>query len=229
MDMLNWAEHEVELALKSIDPEDKYTRTCYHSALRALKSLSEDGHSGLSIGVTMRILDRLAQGKPLTPIEDTPDVWEACKWADRKDCQAFRCSRMHSLFKYVYPDGTVRYTDVERTRVYDLDDPTIPFLNSLIARLIDEMFPIAMPYCPSDRPMRVTVEDFLVDPANGDYYTTGVFDVTDPDGVKHPINRYFTECGTADKSTREITAEEYAALKAQTMPQDAKGSSHASD
>lgn len=224
MDMLNWAKHETELAVKGIDPKDEYTRACYDSALRALKSLLEDGHSGFSISVTRHILDRLIQRKPLTPIEDTPDVWEECGWAGYEaDYKMFQCSRMSSLFKHVYPDGTVRYTDVERTRVYNLDDPTVPFLNGQITRLIDEMFPIAMPYCPSDRPMRVIVEEFLVDPANGDYDTTGVFDVTDQDGVKHSINRYFTECGADDGSTREITAEEYAALKAQALPQDAKG------
>ena len=35
----------------------------------------EGKHSGFSIGITMNILNRLVQCKPLTPIEDTPDVW----------------------------------------------------------------------------------------------------------------------------------------------------------
>lgn len=227
MDILKWAKHEVELATKG--PEDTYYRACCHSALRALESLSKDEHSGFSIGVTIHILDRLANGSPLTPIEDTPDVWAECAWADRENCQVFQCSRMSSLFKYVYPDGTIRYTDGRRVRGYDMDDPAILFANGIITNLIDDMLPITMPYFPDIRPMLVGVEEFLVDLANGDYDTMGIFDVTDADGVKHPINLYFTEYGTADGSMQEITAEEYAALKALALPQDAKGPSNASN
>lgn len=228
MDILKWAKHEVELATKDLAPEDTYTRACYESALRALESLSKDGHSGFSIGVTMDILNRLVQGIPLIPIEDTPDVWEECGWADSEDYSTFMCKRMSSLFKDVYSDGTVRYTDVRRVRAYSLNDPTIPFSNGLIIRLIDETFPITMPYSPNNCPMRVWVEEFLVDHAHGDYDTMGVIDVMGADGIMHPINRYFTECGSEDGCMREITAEEYAALKAQAMPQDAKGPSNAS-
>lgn len=37
----------------------------------------EDGHSGMSIGITKNILNRLIAGKPLTPIVDTEDIWDA--------------------------------------------------------------------------------------------------------------------------------------------------------
>lgn len=52
--------------------------------MRAFESLLGDGHSGMSIGITKNILNRLIDGKPLTPIEDTEDVWNVCsrgkKW-----------------------------------------------------------------------------------------------------------------------------------------------------
>lgn len=77
-----WAEREVELACKNEregveKPEDaEYGVACYRSALRAYSSLSRDGHSGMSIQITKGILNRLIDGRTLTPIVDTPDIWE---------------------------------------------------------------------------------------------------------------------------------------------------------
>ena len=80
--MSSWAEREIEIACKreraASDAKDGdwyYGCACYLSALKAFKSLSGDGHSGFSIGLTKNILNRLIDGKPLTPIEDTPDIW----------------------------------------------------------------------------------------------------------------------------------------------------------
>lgn len=75
MNMTTWAEREVELACKKENPERKegefdYGCACYESALKAFKSLMEDGHSGSSIHLTKEILVRLIEGKVLTPIEE---------------------------------------------------------------------------------------------------------------------------------------------------------------
>ena len=37
--------------------------------------LLDDEHSGLSIQITKMILDKLIDGKALTPIEDVPESW----------------------------------------------------------------------------------------------------------------------------------------------------------
>ena len=78
MGKVEWAEREIEIAL-SKDNGDidycNYVGMCYRSALRALKSLCNDGHSGMSIYVTKNILNRLIDGKPLTPIKDEEDTW----------------------------------------------------------------------------------------------------------------------------------------------------------
>lgn len=106
-----WAEKEVEIACENErkasgtkEGEWDYGCACYESALKAYHSLSEDGHSGFSIGMTKYILNRLIDGKPLTSIEDTEDVW-----SDITDLSGYRgeivnyqCKRMSSLFKYVY-------------------------------------------------------------------------------------------------------------------------------
>ena len=75
MSMTEWAKREVEIASKrerGDKPESEwdYGCSCYDSALKAFESLCGDGHSGFSIGITKGILNRLIDGKPLTPIED---------------------------------------------------------------------------------------------------------------------------------------------------------------
>ena len=115
MSMIHWAKNEVGIAWKreiencTGDGAD-YGCRCYKSALKAYQSLCEDGHSGLSISVTQGILNRLISGKPLTPIEDTEDMWNICNSGESDDGMLiYQCNRMSSLFKYVYPDGKVKY------------------------------------------------------------------------------------------------------------------------
>ena len=84
MDMKSWAEKEIEIACarEKANAEDSdewnYGVACYQSALKAFNSLCEDGHSGMSIGFTKNILNRLIDGKPLTPIEDIPEYCPKC-------------------------------------------------------------------------------------------------------------------------------------------------------
>ena len=109
MDLEKWAEKEIEIACKKENPDRKegewdYGCACYESAFKAFKSLLEDEHSGFSIAITKRILNRLIDGKPLTHIEDTDDVWDHERIDISDECQVYQCTRMSSLFKYVYSD-----------------------------------------------------------------------------------------------------------------------------
>ena len=118
MSMLEWAKNEIAIASKrerGDKPEDEwdYGCACYDSALRAFESLLGDGHSGMSIGFTKDILNRLIDGKPLTPIEDTEDTWEYA-YNDADDSEVYRCKRMSSLHKKITQDGIVTYSDVDR-------------------------------------------------------------------------------------------------------------------
>ena len=186
------------------DGDWDYGCGCYKSALKAFKSLCEDGHSGYSIGITKEILVRLIEGKPLTPIEDTPDVW--CGIIDRRNDGSihYQCGRMSTLFKDVSADGTVKYSDIERVICFDVNDPSSTYTNGFVRKIIDEMYPITMPYMPG-KPFYVAREDFLTDPKNGDFDTMGVLYFTH--GYhKQDINRFFKETET---SWDEITKEEY--------------------
>ena len=218
MNMLDWAEREVELACarercQSDERTDcEYGVLCLKSALKAYKCLMEDEHSGFSIGVTMNFLNRLVDRKPLTPIEDTPDMWDVIDHYDNgTECQ-WQCSRMSSLFKVMHWDGEITYSDVNRVVVTYANNPGIMWHNSRATRIINEMFPIKMPYWPPKGRYTVYAEDFLVDPNCGDYDTTGYLYVITPEGEKVEIGRYSKE----DPDTHEwvdIDFEEYCERK----------------
>lgn len=190
-----WAEKEVELACKREAPnrenyEWDYGCACYESALKAFKSLVEDEHSGMSIRFTKAILDRLIDGKALTPIEDVEDIWaEYCYKKDDVE-HHFQCKRMSSLFKDILKDGTVRYSDVSRYVGIDIEND-VGYHSGLIDKIGEEMFPITMPYCPCAQPYRFYGETFLVDAKNGDFDTEGILYVICPDGERVEVNKYF--------------------------------------
>lgn len=214
MNTMSWAEKEIELACEQENPEYKnewdYGCACYESALKAYNSLMEDGHSGYSIGVTKNILMRLIEGKPLTPIEDTLDVWNELHWGEEDDdVKQYQCSRMSSLFKTVYPDGRIVYSDTNRVSTTYVDNPGVWWSSGQARDIIDELFPITMPYWPVGS-YSMYAEDFLVDPANGDFDTVGYLYAINPSGEKIEINRYF---GEVDGKFIEIGFDEYCERK----------------
>lgn len=211
MNMLEWAKNEIEIACKR-ERGDKdsnewdYGVACYESAFKAFESLMEDGHSGMSISFTKAILNRLIDGKPLTPIEDTPDVWSdvTCR---QDDYTSYQCKRMSSLFKDVYNDGTVKYHDVDRFCCFNKDNPNSGgWYNGFINRLLDAQFLISMPYSPASTPWRVYCTEGLSDPKNGDFDLIGIHYVLRPDGERVEIQRFFKE---GENDWIEIDQQEY--------------------
>lgn len=214
MSMRDWAKREVEIACKHENPDRKegefdYGCACYESALKAFNSLMEDGHSGFSIGMTKQILNRLIDGRPLVPIEDTDDIWNECEWSNVETAKEYQCKRMSALFKDVYPDGTVKYTDVDRIIGVNLDNPNVGWHSRITRDIVEELFPLTMPYMPADKPYKVYCEECLTDPKNGDYDTIGVLYILKPDGERVEVNRYFKEGGTVYGGWYEISQKEF--------------------
>lgn len=211
MNMDDWAKNEIEIACKrergDKNPEEfDYGCACYKSAYKAFQSLMEDGHSGMSIGFTKAILNRLIDGKPLTPIEDTPDIWLE-RSSTKKNCASYQCKRMSSLFKDVYNDGFVQYRDVNRFYCLNKDDPDgVGWHNGFINQLLDAQFPITMPYSPASKPWYVYCTEGLSDPKNGDFDSIGIHYVLKPDGELVEIKRFFKE---GENSWIEIDQQEY--------------------
>lgn len=218
MGMLDWAKREVEIACRKENPNRKkgewdYGCACYESALKAFESLCGDGHSGFSIKMTQQILNRMIDGQPLTPIEDTDDIWEECSWCKNGEKQ-YQCKRMSSLFKTVYPDGHVEYNDIDRFACININNPSYSYYSGLVGRVMEEIFPITMPYIPG-KPTKVYCEDLLTDPKNGDFDTVGIFyALMEENGEQKrvEINRFFREPFDGKESKNgwvEIDKEEY--------------------
>lgn len=212
MSMLDWARREVEIACKRERGESgseegawDYGCACYESALKAYECLCGDGHSGMSWGFTAGILKRLMDNKPLTPIEDTEDVWGEV-YCSGNEYKSYQCKRKSSLFKDVYEDGTVKYSDVDRVRCTE-EGSDVYWSNGFVRRIIDDMFPITMPYA-ADKTYTVYRQEYLTDRKNGDYDTMSLLYAVDSDGVKTDIYRYFKD-DPEGRSLIEIDRDEY--------------------
>lgn len=209
MSVLEWAKREVEIASKrergdKPECEWDYGVACYESALKAFESLCGDGHSGYSIGITKHILNRLIDGKPLTPIEDTEEMWNLTH-TDESGAH-YQCKRMSSLFKDVSNAGEVVYKDINRYYCVNEDNPSVCWHNGFVAKIYNEMYPLEMPYMPSGVADKVVCAELLTDPKNGDYDTMAILYIQRANGEKVEVNRYFKE---GENSFIEITFEEY--------------------
>lgn len=221
MSALDWAKREVEIACKKENPNRKegefdYGCACYESALKAFESLCEDDHSDFSIQITKYILNRLIDKKPLTPIEGNDDEWAYSNLLSNNKIKVFKCIRMPSLFKNVYNDGRVTYNDVNRFICVDVHDSSVSFYNGYIVSIVENMFPISMPYMPGDGIINIYYEDFLFDDCiNRDFDTKGILyamTIENGETKKIDINRYFKESMNEDTGEREwveISEKEY--------------------
>ena len=213
MSMTEWAKREVEIACKrekegSEEEDFNYGVVCYESALKAFESLCEDGHSGFSIGLTKHILNRLIDGKPLTVIQDTEDEWNDISHYDslNRTYKTYQCKRMSSLFKNVYENGRVTYNDIGRYYCKNVKSGAT-YTYGLMRDILDEMFPITMPYFPEDRPFIFTCEDLKLNDTSGDFDTIVIHTLKTPDGRELLIGRYFSENETGEMV--EISEREY--------------------
>lgn len=229
MKLSDWAENEVRIACKKEAPDRKegewdYGCACYESALKAFKSLMEDGHSGCSIGFTKNILDRLIDGNPLTPIteedfyipKDSKIIGDNPKFLENRGLKSsIQCPRMSSLFREEKLDGTIKYTDVNRANCIDINHPSVSYYNNFIIDLALKDFPIELPYYPTSNKFCIYSEDFLTDKVNGDFDTIGIFYMITPEFKRIEINRYFKS--DKDEDWTEISKEVYYERKAKAL------------
>lgn len=218
MSMTEWAEREVALAKKQND--DRYYGMCLDSALKAYKCLMEDGHSGMSFDITAGILKRLMADRPLTPITDAdfdgpdPQISEHDVGKNEWLVTHKQCPRMPSLFRYETKDGRVFYRDVDRVSVCNPKDPRITWYSGLIANVVDEMFPITMPYDGSDRYL-VNAREYLSKAGEGrcDFDTIEILAVVCPNGDCVPVERYFY-MAPGQARAKEIGKDEFVGIVA---------------
>lgn len=203
MNMSEWAKREVEIVKEDKTGDEelcKYADGCYDSALKAFLSLCEDGHSGMSIGFTLGILNRLVKGLPLSPIEDKEDEWEVI---ERKDNHlTYQSKRCFALFKKVI-NGEVSYRFVDKTVVF-YNGEEIGCHNGHASKLVEELHPTTLPFMPPEKSYKVYCKE--CESEQGDYVLREYTYLINPDGEREELNRYFifTKNGVAELTKKEF-------------------------
>lgn len=220
-DMELWAEKEILLASKyKCECEDEHGyivergyegMTEYlETAMKMFRNIPE-GYEPLDGGMelTRNILNQLMNGKPLTPIEDTKDVWVS---VDIKNgSKIFQCRRMKSLFKEIKEDGSVIYNDETRYHAIWINHEYLGwFHEKVVDKVMNELYPITMPYMPSNIGYRVYVEIFKSDYKSESIDTIGIIYAITPDNKRKSINRYFS---IKKRRYIEISQKEYVSRK----------------
>lgn len=172
MTMTEWAEREITAACKRENPNwdgksFDYGCSCYQSALKAYKSLMGDNHSGYSFAFTKEILKNLLDSIPLTPIVDNDffsdnkcTITEPSKILERIGLKSrIQCPRRFSLYREEDLNGNVRYDDIDRYLCVDAVNPSNIY-SSGIAKFINKLYPITMPYIPNNTPFKVYIKSW---------------------------------------------------------------------
>lgn len=225
MNTLEWATNEVAYKLNELqksynDDENidfKYIKGCYESALKAIKSLYGDDHTLFSIQDTKAILNQLIDRKPLSPIKET-DEWKYDYTIDKFNYDVYSSIRFSALTKRIYKNGRVQYRDMYRTYgIMKNDESEVPHSFALLNAIIDEIYPITLPYYPDAR-YRVCYEEILLTPdaKDSDYIIFADYAIKEPTNERIEIGRYFIEDDHDNDDYygyKEISKEEYEKIK----------------
>lgn len=208
---------EIDRFMKEFDKENpgdelsrKYKLECIKSALRAYRSLCADGHSGYSIYETMAFLRRMVNHMPLTPLTEDESEWNEID--DDENGRLFQSRRSPSVFKTIGPKGTT-YSDVDRVVKLDLETG-LEWSNGWVTKMVDELFPITMPYMPSGKKFVVEGREFDSTNANpGMYDTVLITRIVPVESDKEPIeiNKAYkeVELDNGESKLVEIGKREY--------------------
>ena len=212
---IRWAEKEIDLAVKREMEADKkeateqgkkynpkgfsYGGEIYKSALRSykpmMKSLSKDGHSGMSFSFTKEAIIRLLNELPLTPLKGTDDEWVECGIRNKDGQRDFQNCRCSHVFKHLMPNGMIRYTDIDRAVCVD-EESRIPHHLGISSQEVDSVFPITFPYMPPSKPYKVFDRTFDHENAEpGCFDTIAVLRIELPDGKTVPVSKFYKEEG----------------------------------
>lgn len=203
MSLVEYAKSELERLTKD---KDGMQEVINRDILEIVEKFSGQGHSGFSASYALSILERLLRFKPIAPLTGEDDEWAEIH--EKNGLTTYQNRRCCSVFKDVYDDGRVEFTDVDRVICKDFKNEDAPsWSNSFITKnIVDEMFPITFPYSPSFTPYKVYVYEFLTDPKNGDYDTVGIIWLVTPKGERIHVDRYFKE---EKREWIEIDQDEY--------------------
>ena len=218
---------EIELAIKRENPNwdgktFDYGCCIYKNALDCYEAIQpiieKAGHSGFSYSLFVNIFTRILNGKVLTPITEDDfkekyagiedDIWE-------DETVVRQCVRYSALFRYIRPDGTTTYNDVDR--IMGIDQHGLGYSGGGIERMCKDLIPpIKLPYMPTDKPIKVYTWEFCYEKdkgyftKRGEYNSVYVDRIVFPDGKVIQVNRLYLD---EDKPITP-TKEQFEELKA---------------
>lgn len=222
--MIKWARREVEIVLQQLtqrQPITDYDRECYTAALEAFEFLCKQGHSGYSFTETFKILTRLCNKQPLCYINED-DFEQEGLGIDNCNREingpvigktSYQCLRMPSLFKHVWEDGKVTYSDHDRILCVDSENINATFYWGFAAQFVNQMFPITLPYMPMPgKYYRIYVTSFTANSMD----VCAINQIVEPSGNIVKVDRYFKFTDDDEWNGRpvEITQDKYEELKA---------------
>lgn len=145
-------------------------------------------------------------GEEQKPIEDKEENW-MFSGQSSDGVRIYHCLERRSLIKSVYPDGEVKYEDIEAYQAVDINDLYRIHYNHLVQDVINELYPVTFPYCPKE-PLRVYCDYPINIDGNGNNYfdTVAILCAISSQPEAIPINRYFK---LADGKWVDITLKEY--------------------
>lgn len=206
------AEKEVDLLMKTIivnNTDNKHMNdqldywSCALVLYRHLLKIKPDTFFTGSYVYIIKYLKKIAEGLPLTPIEDKDDEWveiglnpwQAGRLLKKGVNKKYQNKRLRCLFKDVYVDGHVEYHDNNRINCYDIITE-LPYTFGLANNVYDEIHPIKMPYdVHKEMGATVFMHTFLSDrdKENCDFDTVAILSGMTPDGEGFDIKRFFRE------------------------------------
>lgn len=222
--MIKWARREVEIVLQQLTQRHQitdYDRECYTAALEAFEFLCKQGHSGYSFTETFKILTRLCNRQPLCYINED-DFEQEGLGIDNCNREingpligktSYQCLRMSSLFKHVWEDGKVTYSDHDRILCIDSENINNTFYWGFAAQFVNQMFPITLPYMPMPgKYYRIYVTSFTANSMD----VCAINQIVEPSGNIVKVDRYFKFTDDEEWNGRpvEITHDKYEELKA---------------
>jgi hypothetical protein len=124
MSLLEHAKRELKLAGYDISDkgcdmhDDKesfegYVNSCARSAYELIETLSKAHHSGMSVGITLGIFNKLAKWETLMPLTNNPDEWKSL-------CERESASYQNKRNPACFTKDFKTYYNVEADENYDI-------------------------------------------------------------------------------------------------------------
>lgn len=202
-----------------VNPEDRdYDSICYLIALNIAHKAEilqeNEGVTGFQHGYIAAIAKDLIDCVPLTPIDDVDAEWTEVGISFSDGVTVYQAKRAYDLFKRVYADGTVKYSDNNRF-VYREGGGT--WHCKTLINIAEKYYgPITFPYMPGGKNRHVfeavTFDSVKGEP--GSYDTMVIYDmkgetlyITDdgePLTYEEFMKRYEQYCQAAEKAGFEV-------------------------